>query len=202
MMDSVKAQKPYAVYDLVTGSVLYTGVSSYPELQGREGFGVVVGEARPDRDFVDLAGPEPVITPLDQATLDASEFERAKKLALHAANKLVGNARATVITDIPGQDAIYQSKLAEARAFANDPAPDMSRYPLLSAEVGVTAATAGELAALWERMNSQWAKLAASMEAARFRAGAAIRQAATTEEVEAATQQLEVDLAAMLSAAR
>lgn len=41
-----------------------------------------------------------------------------------------------MVTDLPGQSMI---KEAEARAFLADPAPDMANYPMLSAEVGISA---------------------------------------------------------------
>ena len=81
---------------------------------------------------------------------------------------------------------IYLAKEAEARAWIADPAPDPANYPLLSAEVGITAPDAASLAQLWLNMAVLWRAAAAQLEALRMTIGAAIDAAETPEDVAAA----------------
>lgn len=95
-------------------------------------------------------------------------------------------ARSALITVLPGQDMIYQAKEAEARAWIADPAPDLANYPLLSAEIGLTAPDAHSLAQLWLNMASLWRETAAALEVTRLTIGAAINAAETIEQIDAA----------------
>ena len=95
------------------------------------------------------------------------------------------------ITVLPGQDLIYQAKEAEARAWIADPAPDPANYPLLVAEIGITAPDAAQLAQLWLNMATLWRQAAAGLEALRLTVGAAVEAATTVEEVEAALSGLD-----------
>ncbi|WP_323041588.1 hypothetical protein [Gemmobacter sp.] len=115
----------------------------------------------------------------------ARETARAR-LAAH-----IAAARASYITILPGQDMIYQAKEAEARAWIADPAPDLEDYPLLSAEIGLTAPDAQSLAQLWLNMASLWRQAAAGLEAVRLTVGAAIEAATTVEAITAAMSGLE-----------
>lgn len=96
----------------------------------------------------------------------------------------VATARAAYITTLPGQQMIYMAKEAEARAYVADPAPDMTRYPLLSAEIGLTAPDAWQLAQIWLALSDLWRQAAARIEAWRLGATAQIEAAGTVEKVE------------------
>ncbi len=98
----------------------------------------------------------------------------------------IAAARTALITDLPGQSMIYLAKEAEARAFLGDPAPDMANYPMLSAEVGITAPDAETLAQIWLNMAVLWRDAAAALEALRLTTAAAIEAAGTVAEVDAA----------------
>lgn len=95
--------------------------------------------------------------------------------------------RAQYITPGSGQAMVYGAKQAEARAYqaAGEPA-DLADYPLIAAEVGTTAPTAAEIAALWLAMEAQWVQAAAAIEALRLSAKAAVREAAPEDREAAA----------------
>ena len=71
--------------------------------------------------------------------MGAEALVAAKATARARLAAAITAARSAVITVLPGQDMIYQTKEAEARAWIADPAPDLANYPLLSAEIGLTA---------------------------------------------------------------
>lgn len=125
-----------------------------------------------------------------------AEGRYARRLALektHARAELaaaIAAARTALITDLPGQSMIYLAKEAEARAWLADPAPDMAEYPMLSAEIGITAPDAQALAQIWLNMATLWRSAAATLEARRLTLTAAIDAATTVAEVEAVVDQL------------
>ncbi|OJY35099.1 MAG: hypothetical protein BGP11_00015 [Rhodobacterales bacterium 65-51] len=116
----------------------------------------------------------------------AAALEAAKAEARVTLAAAVTAARATLITDLPGQSMIYLAKEAEARAWMADPTPDPAAYPLLSAELGITAPDGASLAQIWLNLATLWRSTAADLEALRLTASAAIDAATTLEEVGAA----------------
>ncbi|AWD21625.1 hypothetical protein [Fuscovulum blasticum] len=123
----------------------------------------------------------------DAATLLA-QAQAAARLRLTAA---ITRARTALITDLPGQDMIYLAKEAEARAWLADPVPDPAAYPLLVAEIGITAPDAPSLAQLWLNLAALWRQTAAELEGLRMAVGAAIDAATTPEDVAAALAPLD-----------
>lgn len=124
-------------------------------------------------------------------------LEQAKVVAANLVRRKVTHAREAYITDLPGQDAIYQAKEAEAKAYLAEAAPVLADYPLLDAETGITAANPTELANLWLTMGNQWRSVAALIEAARMTVNGAISGATTAEEIEAALTALDTALAGL-----
>lgn len=123
--------------------------------------------------------------------LDPAEVLAATKAAARARlAETIARVRAAQITVLPGQDMIYLSKEAEARAWLAAEAPVLADYPLLSAEAGITAPDADQLAQLWLNLGTLWRQAAGPLEAARMAIGAAIDAAATVEEVDAAAAQI------------
>ena len=116
----------------------------------------------------------------------AEALAEAKSRARADLAAAVAAARAAYITTLPGQQMIYMAKEAEARAYVSDPAPDMASYPLLSAEVGITAPDAWQLAQIWLAMADIWRSAAAQIEALRLSTAAAIEAAVTLQAVDAA----------------
>ena len=122
----------------------------------------------------------------------AADLELAKAAAIARVNGWAASERARHITAIPGQDMIYLAKEAEAlRWLAADPAPDdLTRYPLLAAEIGITAETPDQLAQLWVHLGQIWRGLAAGIETQRLGIIKAIAEAGDEDGVSAALAQL------------
>jgi len=92
----------------------------------------------------------------------------ARKQAVAAINQHAGYVRTLFATDIPAQQMIYLAKEAEALAYLAATPADLGQYPLIAAEVGITADTALALAQLWVGTANQWRALAANIEAIRL----------------------------------
>ena len=92
----------------------------------------------------------------------------------------------------PNMHQIYSDKRNEAeRYLASVPGEptDLSDYPYLSAEVGITSQTPQDLAALWLFMDSQWRQVAALIEQIRVGSKAQVRTAASADEIDAIVAQ-------------
>ncbi|MDD2868439.1 hypothetical protein [Neomegalonema sp.] len=124
------------------------------------------------------------------AVVRAALTARARTAARQVLDAHVAAARAAFVTALPGQEMVYLAKEAEAREWAAATAPDLADYPLLSAEVGVTAETADQLAQVWLNMAALWRSAAARLEARRLGVSAALDAARSPEEVEAALRAL------------
>ncbi len=109
----------------------------------------------------------------------------AKAQAIAKINEIVGVTRQKYITTSPGQDMIYIAKEREALAFLVAPTQDMTSYPLLAAEIGVTAPTAWELAQVWANVSVYWRGIAAQIEGIRMRAIAQVEAASDPQAVTA-----------------
>ena len=96
--------------------------------------------------------------------------------------------RLTLITPGAGQALVYERKRAEAVRMAGDADPQPADYPLLAAEVGITAPSLVEVGAAVRAMASDWIAAAAAIEAVRLRAKAAIAAATTPPALRAAAQ--------------
>lgn len=125
-------------------------------------------------------------------TRDAAALTQAKATAHAALAARIAAARSALITDLPGQQMIYLAKEAEARAWLADPSPDLAAYPLLAAEVGLTAPDPATLAQIWLNMAMLWRNAAAGLEATRLALGAAIDAATTVAEVRAVRERDEL----------
>lgn len=90
------------------------------------------------------------------------------------------------ITPGAGQAMTYQQKASEAVMLEDDPSPQPGAYPLLTAEVGITAPTLAEVGAIVRAAHSQWILLGAAIEAARLGAKKAIEEAGTPDAARAA----------------
>lgn len=95
-------------------------------------------------------------------------------------------SRLKYITGGAGQALTYQNKAEEAAAILSGGDPDPADYPLLAAEVGITAPTLTEVAQIVNLAQQQWKMVGAQIEALRLGAKVAIAAAETIEEAEAA----------------
>lgn len=162
-----------------------TNASSAPA-----GYGIFVVEDVPsDLSLYKMVGSEMVLK--TSAELD-SDFPQFKAMAVHQVNQMVAAARVQYITDLPGQDAIYDAKRKEAVDFlALDPTPsDTIGFPFLTQEAGITAPTAYELAQLWVNLSDLWIPTAAQMEGLRNAANTTIAAATTRAEIDTALSNL------------
>lgn len=123
-------------------------------------------------------------------------LERSK--AMYALMARVAAIRLKYLTPLPGQDMVYLSKASEARAWlaAGSPA-DLTGYPLIEAEVGVTGADADEVTGVWLARAAAWTGIAAAIEHARLAANTAIADAADPEDVATAMSDFAAAVAAL-----
>lgn len=151
----------------------------------------VIEEGQPGWEEFIALGPSAYVVP------DTLEEQRAT--ALLAIRDAIGAVRRLFITDLPGQEMVYMAKEIEARAYAAlpSPPPDLTDFPLLAAEVGITAPTASELAALWLGMAAAWRAVAAQIEPLRLTANAAAAAATTPTELATALDAISTGLSAI-----
>lgn len=113
--------------------------------------------------------------------------------ALKAALKVQVDAaaereRGKYITAGGGQAMTYQQKASEAVMLEDDPAPDPAAYPLLAAEIGITAGDLAGVGAVVRTNHAAWLTVGAAIEAVRLGTKAAITAAADeAAAIEAAT---------------
>jgi len=106
--------------------------------------------------------------PLPEAQTEASE----------KVNTAAGEARTRYVTAVPSQDATYQMKLEDARAFklANYPEANLSSYPFIDGEAKAIASTGQAAADLIIDTYTGWLSLAAYIETTRRVAGEDIKR--------------------------
>lgn len=140
----------------------------------------VASEVEPHfvRDGAGWTPPTPI--PED---LDALKADLKAKVDMSAERE-----RGKHITAGAGQAMTYQQKASEAVMLEDDTDPNAGEYPLLSAEVGITAATLAEVGAIVRAAHGQWILLGAAIEAARLGAKKAIDEAGTPEAARAAAE--------------
>ena len=109
-----------------------------------------------------------------------------KLKALKVVNEKCGNVRSSYVTGVSGQEVIYAMKRDEAVAYLNDSDPTLSEYPFISAEIGITATTAYEVAQVYLNMSAMYTQVLAALENIRF---------TTVSEIESATEKTGVDIA-------
>ncbi len=140
------------------------------------------GEIRSSTHRVDLSVTPPAVVsytpPLDMNSLR----REAKSQVDWKAAKL----RSWMGSHGYGQEMVYLAKEIEARACTTDPVPDPARYPLLAAEVGITADALEEVAAAVVVKADEWKAIAAEIEAVRLATKKLIDAASTATEIDAA----------------
>lgn len=103
--------------------------------------------------------------------------------------------RAGFVTALPGQDMIYQKKEAEAARYLADPAPDLADYPWISAEIGITAQDAPQVAQVYVNLAAEWSAIGARLETLRLGAVAEIEAAARVADLGPILDRFAADLA-------
>lgn len=138
-------------------------------------------------EWTDPRSPEQVL-----ADLQAAQAEAVAKV-----NAAVGQVRRRFVTDIPGQDMLYLRKEAEAARWISDPEPDLADYPLIAAEIGITAEDGDQMAQIWINMADLWAGIAAQLETLRLGHIAQVEVAADQAGIEAALSAFQQALEAL-----
>ena len=137
------------------------------------------------------------------ATLLADRVARdlavAQGDAIGAVNAGAGRVRAAFVTEIPGQEMLYVYKAAEAARFLAEATPptDLTTYPLIAAEIGITGATATDVATTYNTQAGLWQVIAAQLETIRLGAIAAIEAATMPSEIATALTTFETQITAM-----
>lgn len=121
-------------------------------------------------------------------TSKSVELQAQKSAALGVVMDAVRPIRAQFITDLPGQELLYDFKLQQAREYlAEDPEPsDALSYPLIAAEVGITAPTAAQVAQVYMNLSAIWLGAGAALETVRLGAVESIAAATSKAQIDAA----------------
>lgn len=106
--------------------------------------------------------------------------------AIAVVNDAAKVVRRRFVTDLPGQEMMYLRKEARARAFLAEPVTpaDLTAYPLIAAEIGITAQTAAEVAQVYINLAFLWETVGAALETVRLGAISAIETAADTTAID------------------
>lgn len=176
-------------YDETTGELLYTlnfqRESEYPAATNW------IDVEDPPRHFEGYRVVEGVLSMID--------ISPERKAAISEINMSMSTIREQYVTNITGQEMLYQVKEEEARAYlVSDPEPtDLTDYPLIAAEVGITAPTAYEVAQVYLNMAIQWKTLAAQLETLRLGTIKSIEEALDTASISVAKQTYYATIASM-----
>lgn len=126
--------------------------------------------------------------PIPLATLQSNACDQIDAAA--------GQARAKYITVVDGQDAVYQMKLDEAKAYQAAANPVATDYPHLNAEATQTDTPIGDVASLVVNTYSQWVQVSARIEGYRRGGNVAVNKATDAAGVQAALEAALTNLAA------
>jgi hypothetical protein len=118
--------------------------------------------------------PTPAAPPLDYL----------KERAITTIDNAAGAERGKYITVTAGQEMTYQEKVHQAQGFQADVAPDATKYPMIYGEVGITAASAAEVAATVLQSFGQWQVIGARIERARLKAKRDVTAAQSAAEID------------------
>ncbi|WP_136685710.1 hypothetical protein [Falsirhodobacter xinxiangensis] len=119
----------------------------------------------------------------------AAELEALRSEAIQQVNAVSGAIRARFITVIPGQEMLYLLKEREAVDWLAAEAPEIADYPLVAAEIGITADDADQVAQVYVNMAAMLRLTAAQLETLRLGAVVAIEGASDVGAIEAALAQ-------------
>lgn len=94
--------------------------------------------------------------------------------------------RVKYITPGAGQAMTYSQKAEEARLCLSAASPDPDDYPMLAAEIGITASNLMGVAQVVADANAQWLQIGAAIESVRLATKKAIAEAETIEAAQVA----------------
>lgn len=117
-----------------------------------------------------------------------ADFENKRKEALEQVLQISSEFEQKFVTPLPSQMEKYRRKEKDGAdylaAYSLDPAVDVSQFPWVAAEVGVTAPTAYEVAQIYVNLAYQWETIAFQYEPLRIQC---------VNEIELAESESEVD---------
>ena len=125
-------------------------------------------------------------TVLDAALASYDPLPWAKAAACATIDALAETLRSTVLTPGSGQMAAYQEKERQARALLQDDTPTEGEYPDIFNEIGITAASAGEVAMAVTTAAETWRAFGRLVERARLAGKKAVSEASDAAGVLAA----------------
>ncbi len=114
-----------------------------------------------------------------------ADLATAQAWAVGEINRIAGELRTAIGTNIPFQGDVYQLKEREALAFQADDAPDATKYPVIYAEATARQMQPADLVAEYLYNAQAWPVAIAQIEAMRMGAITALSAASTVEEIEA-----------------
>ncbi len=137
-------------------------------------------------DSLDTMG---VIKPTTEELLaanDSPDLPSVKTALKASVDAQAETERLKYITAGAGQALTYMQKSDEARRYLAASEPNDNDYPLLAAEVGITATDMGGVATVILAAFSHWQQIGAAIEAARLGGKAAIESSETAPNAQAA----------------
>lgn len=148
-----------------------------------------MADAYYDGEVLVISNPEVAEKILDLVSVegwrntDLAAIKSGYKAAIDAAAEI---ERLRYITPGGGQALTYMQKSDEARRYLSAATPLPKDYPLLAAEVGITADDIAGVAAVVAAAFSQWQTVGAAIEAVRIGGKAAVEAAETQADAHAA----------------
>jgi hypothetical protein len=120
--------------------------------------------------------PVPDGTPVEVGQTWNVDLGTARAAVCEAIDTAAERLRQTVLTPGAGQMAAYQAKEGQARALLVDPAPTEGDYPDIFNEIGITAASAGEVAMAVLAAAEKWRTYGRAVERVRLSAKKAVAE--------------------------
>ena len=105
------------------------------------------------------------------------DLDAAKAAVCAELDATAETLRSAVLTPGSGQMAAYQAKEGQARALLADPTPTEGEYPDIFNEIGITAASAGEVAMAVMAAAERWRAYGRAVERVRLSAKKAVAEA-------------------------
>jgi hypothetical protein len=146
---------------------------------------MLIGPSADINQMVDIHSPDLPIIDDPNFVGDNETFADLKSQAKLDVDLGAGAIRSRYITSVQGQAETYMIKEAEARKYLTETNPEPLNYPMLSAEVGITGPTIGDVANIVAAKADEWHHMASLVEQVRLGTKKAIDDAETTEGLEA-----------------
>lgn len=177
---------PYAKNDTVSTDEIEGGIEITEDQYSKALEGMMAGKLIRIDDGFTIVDPEP------EETEEPPEptFEQFRAYYKALVDNAAENQRSKYITLGSGQAMTYMQKASEAKAYLEASSPVDADYPLIWAEVGITAPTLAEVATIVNASFTQWQQIGAGIESVRLSAKAEVEAAETVEGMKAVFDEL------------